>query len=431
MLTNRALAPTTFIAGPEDDLAAPDVYEITSDDPINKLPIPASIADVSDITGELRGGKSLLSSLPGLDSIQSAATAGMGGLTSQLKSGSSSMLDSVKQVGSTALKAVGGVGGVTALIKGGAPSLLSRIGSGSISGIPGLNNGSLTSLASTLANSAMPASVKQLFNAPIASSLGSFSTVGNVVTKLLPGNINQSYQMSSLINSVTGTGSVGMVDKDATTRLITGLALGGMSSGMNNSFSSLLPLAGGDKSIEMAAGMAVYKYAGNTGNIGGMKDVVTSVDPMNLSPATSGVMKGLFSNYQPSEQAPQSTTSRLTDYSDLRDVANLVDPGWMREDRIKVDPVTQVPVPDFPVTNISMVVEGTADARNMMVTGAIHSDDPEEKWMCAAGMFPASSPEAELKKNFPYTTTVISSNTTTNNTFTPEQIKAMDNIMVE
>jgi hypothetical protein len=420
MLTNRPLASTTFVAGPQDDLATPDVYEIQSDAVINDLPVPSAIADVSDITSELRGGNAMLANLPTLDSI--------GGSASAVKSATSGgFLDTVKSYASSMSKAVGGVSGIKALASMSGPSLLARLSSGSLSGIPGLNGAGLTSVATALRNNAMPEEVKRLFNTPIPSVMGTYGQVGTNMVRLPNNSVNQSFQMGSLINNVMGTNNTNIVDKDGTARLIAGLSMGGMSCGMNNSFSSLSTLAGNDQQIILAAANAATRYASGTGNIGGLKDVVTTVGAPALRSVGKSLGKNLSTGYRPSDTAPISNATRLADFTDINDTLDAIDPGWMREDRMKVDVATHLPVVDFPVTDISLIQEGSADFRTTMVKGAINSTDPEKKWLAVGGMFASTSPEAELSRAFPTTVTSIGTQTTNSNlTFTPMQISALD-----
>jgi hypothetical protein len=446
MITNRALAPTTFIAGPEEDLAAPDVYEIKSDAVINKLPLPASVS-VETLTAELRGGKSPLN-LPGIPLINPLTTSqvnaldgitidgytqkqinAMGGVLPGNKS--LGFLDTVKSFGTTMNKAVGGVAGIRALSKMDTPSLLSRLASGTLSGVPGLGNTGLASLTSSLASSAIPTELKRFLNTPVPNNLGTFSTIGGTVTRLVPSKINQSYQMSSLINNVMNSPSTNIVDKDGTARLMAGLSMGGMSSGMNNSFSSVLPMAGGDRQVEVAAAMAALKYTGNTGNASGMKDVLNAIGPSNLRSISDSVVKSFSTNYNPSELRMMTPEDRKTDFQEITHTFDQANPSWLSTDRMKIDLETQQPVVDFRVTNLALVSEGSVDFKKTMVSGAISSNDPELKYLAAAGMFPVTSPEEELRKNFPLTFTSITSNTTANNTFTPEQVKAMDGIMID
>lgn len=459
MVSTRALAPTTFVAGPQEDLATPDVYEIQSDAVINKLPIPAAIADVSDITGELRGGKSMLDNLPmltradamgaseairrsseGLKFIENGiynestgrwASDLKGKVAGAVKGDGGGFLDSVKNFGSTMSKALGGVKGITALSKMSGPDLVSRLANGSLSGIPGLGNSALASAAATLRNNALPDEVKRLFNTPIPSSLGTFGTVGNQLTKLLPGKITQSYQMTSIINGLVSAPVNGIVDKDGTSRLIAGLTMGGMSAGVNNSFSALAPLANNDVQILLSAAQAGAKYASSTGNVAGLKDVVNTIGSQRLTSIGKSLVKSLSSGYQPSQESTVSTKDQVDDFHDIKDTFDMIDPGWMREDRYTVNPETNLPVMQFPVSDISMVAEGSSDFMNTMVVGAVKSNDSEDKFLAVAAVTPQRSPEEELKINFPMTVTSVKTNTkpsnTTDSNGPPDYTKMTDN----
>ncbi len=443
MLTNRALASTTFVAGPEDSLATPDVYDIQSDAVINDLPIPDSIADTDDIADEMIGGSAAAAGLPGLTSITSSnpldnitidgktqsqlniensvlidgvpvAQVNPDGSWTKLTSSdsSSTLLDSIKQYGSAMSKAIGGVAGAKALANMSGPTLLTRLASGTLSGVPGLGTSGVASLASTLRNTVMPSEVQKLFNTAIPSVLGTYSSVGGTTSKVNPANISSSYQMSSLINSVLGTPTTNVVDKDGTARLIAGLSMGGASTGMNNSFSTLVPLAGGDQSIINAAAQASLRYCTATGNTGSLKDIVNAVGPTTLLCAGKLAIKSFSTNYNPSASSPPTTQAQLADFSDITNSFGSLDPTWLNDDHYKIDPTTGLTTLDYSAMDLSTVCEGSSDFTNTMVTGAINSTDSDQKFMAVAAMSSGRTPEAELARNFPLTTTSVTSSTT-------------------
>lgn len=448
MLTNRPLAPTTFIASPEDTLAAPDVYEIQSDAVINDLPVPASISNTSDIANELLGGKSMLSSLPGLNSLTSisgntimSSEVFANGMTltsiskkvSDTVSGgsSSSLLDSIKNVGSSMLKAAGGINGIKAIANGSGPSLLTRLESGALTGIAGLASSNLSSLKSVLNNSSMPAQVKQLLSSAIPTTLGAYNINGNSSNRISTSQLSSSYQMGSLINSVLGTNTTSIVDKDATSRLMSGLVMGGMSSGIPNSFSSVLPLAGGDNKIIASVAQAAFKYGAGTGNISALKNVVASAEASTLTGMVQGAIKSFSTNYNPSSITTMSTSDRKVDFGDLSSTLGTLDTKWMRDDKYVLDSITQQPTLEYPVVNISSAREGSRDFATTMQVGAISTTDPDLKYFAMASAFPTLSPEQELQKSFPMTLTTVTSNTNSNNTtLSADQINALDGITI-
>jgi hypothetical protein len=427
MLNNRALANTTFLSGPDEDLATVDAYEVKDDSVINNLPkINADyLADENAGLGdELRGGLAMSVKLP---INQNGLLAGASTLKDKASSSGGGLLDKAKALGTSALGAVGGIGGLTKIAAAVAgPSLMSRLGGGSLTGIPGLNSGSLTSLGSILGNGKLPASMTGAFSSPIPSNLGSFAntgSLGGLSSKLLPSQITQSYQMSSLINNVVGgSNPLNIVDKDSTSRLISGLAMGGMSSGLPGSFRSVSTLAGGDRSILASAATAAISFASKSGNIGGIRDIVSVVGKPALSSVSKSTISSVATNFKttPSTSSNPAQQTRQ-DFTEVTGAFGDLDEGWMRDDRYKTDPDSGAQVVDYPVVDISLAREGNSNFCSMMQQGAVGSEGNSDlKYFSMATMFPPSSPEDELKKNFPMTYTSITTDTMPNVTTLPE-----------
>jgi hypothetical protein len=433
MLTKQALAPTTFTAAPTEELAAPDVYEIKSASVINKLPLPKSLS-VESLTSELRGGKSMLTDLPSLSSLKTEV-AGAWKVVGTVKGAiatAKGIADTAKQYGSVFQKAVGGVQGIKALASMSGPSLLGRIAGGTLNGVPGLAGTSIASLSTMLSNNVMPQQVKELFNTPIPAVLGTYGTVGGALTKILPSKITQSYEMTSMINNVMGTNQIGIVDKDSTARLLAGLSMGGIAGGIDNAFSSLKSLAGGDAAIEMSAAMSAISYSAQSGNIKSLKDVVSAIGPSKLASIAKSTIKNISTNYNPSSEGPVSDTERQKDFLGMISSFSDLDKNWLTQDRMKLDPLTGASIFDFKVTDATFASEGSPDMRRTVTMGAIRSDDPELKCLAAISMFPALSPEEELRKSFPMTNTSITGNTTaSNNTVTGKQRNPLNDITID
>lgn len=418
MLPNRALAPTTFLTGPEDSLATADVYEIQSDKVINDTPSPISV-DEDALADELRGGQSMVSQLPMLtsDEIRSqaeiatewktvgptSAESSIGGLKSSVASAGGGFIATMKQMGSSVYNALGGVSGIKALLNSNGPSLMSRVASGGNLGIPGLaGSNNLSSLATVLNNKNAPQAMQALLNAPIPTQLGAYATNNGVTARLPNNNLTQSYQMGSLVNNVVpGSSPVSIVDKDMTARLISAFAVGGMSSGMPNSFSTVAPLAGGDNAILAKSGQLVINYAAGTGNIKGMGDVVDTVGASNVV----GMGPSVFTNFSKNYHADVSATSTPSqNFTEVTQTFSKIDPDWMHA------PPSN-PAQDYSVVDISMATEGSGDFKSMMQTGSRSADDTSLKCFSMTNMFDLGSPEQQLGKQFPMTATSIKTNT--------------------
>lgn len=415
MLTNRAIAPTTFLTGPDENLATADVYEISNDDVINNLPSPVSV-DTDSLANELRGGNSLIKDLPMLTSdeirakadiatpwevVKDKASSSIGGLKASVAGDGKGFLDTLKNMGSSVYNALGGVNGIKTILNSSGPSLLSRVSTGTL-GIPGLaGNNQLSSLATVLSGKGTPQAMQALLTSPIPSQLGAYATANGVTSRLPSGNLTQSYQFGSLLNNVVPSGSsVNVVDKDSTARLISAFAVGGMSSGVPNAFSSVMPLANNDTAILAKSAQVAMNYASGTGNIHGMKDVVTAVGPSNII----GMGKTVFSNFSKSYSADTSTSSPKQDFATVTDTFHKIDPDWMH--------APSNPNLGYEVVDLSMGFEGSSDFKNMMATGAKTTDDNNLKCFAMTNMFDVKPPEQALAAQFPMTYTEISTRTT-------------------
>jgi hypothetical protein len=419
MLLDTELSDTTFFAGPDEDLATADVYNVDSDRVINNTPVTdiENSTIFGDLEEEARGSVAMpdVASLitPSMADIKVAAPA-------------PGLLDKLKSAGSAALNAVGGVQGLAKLATSIAgPSIMSRLGGGGLSGIPGLPGGGLSSLSSVLGGNQLPSLVNTSLNLPIASNLGTFANYGGVISKIAPGQLSNSYQMGSLLNNVTGgSNPLSIVDRDSSARLMSTLGIGALGAGIPNSFSALSPMAGGDRGILSSVASTMTMYAAQTGNAKGMKDIVVSAGKPLIASCGKSAMTSLsqcFASSKTTSSAPASATRQ--DFDDITDSFSTIDDGWMRDDRYKDDGEGNQ-VLDYKVVDISLAREGNQDFCSTMTKGAVASADPDLKFFSMASAFPTLSPEEELRKSFPLTATSINTNTTPNLTTTDNATSA-------
>jgi hypothetical protein len=422
MLTERNLAPTTFFGGPAEELATADVYEIQSDTVINKLPMPASFSSIT--ADELRGGPSMLSKLPMLTDIKVAGGALKGNPLSTMKGsfGAGGFLGALKNTGTTIYKALGGVSGIKALSQLNTTSVVQRLSTGGLNGIPGLANmANLAGVGNLLGNGKVPPVMGAMLNAPVASRLGAFATTNGITSRLSPNNLGQSFQMGNLISGLVpgAQGTTNIVDKDMTSRLISAIAVGGMSSGVQGAFSAALPLANGDNAIISNAGRVALSYAASTGNIKGFKDVVNAVGAKNLVSMGSTAIKSLADNFSfGASQTDKPASGIFESFSETKSAFDKLDDKWLAKDVMKINLDTSLPEVNYTVVDISTAREGSGDFQTMMQLGAKASTDNNLKYFALANAFPQITPEAELAKVFPLTkvqaTTRTSSQVTEN-----------------
>lgn len=405
MLQTKSLASTSFISGPEDDLATADVYDIKTDSVINKL-APVSFPIDDSVSAELAGGLSMASSLP---VVSNPLLTGGSSLTASALLGSKSITTLSTSVTGAVSSAKSASGGLLSSLTAAGPSLLSRLSSGGLNGIPGLPAGGLTSLTSLLGKAGLPASLTSSLNAPIGNSLGTIISQNGISSKLGIDKIASSYQISSLINSIVGGATpISIVDKDSTSKLMSSLAGAGMSSGMPNAFSSVSSLAGGDKSILASAGTAALNFAASSGNIGGMKDVVTTVGRSALGPSANNSLTTVASNYRfTGGSTVENVNQSKQDFKDVTSTFTEVKGDWVTVSRTVINPADHSQTLNQPMIDLSVVNAGSSDFKSMMQQGAMSTPDPDLKYLSMAGMFAPSSPEQELQKSFPLTVTSI------------------------
>lgn len=427
MVANRALAPTTFWSGPEENLAAVDVYEAKNAGIVNNTPLPLISAD--KMAEELRGGSSMLGKLAGINPNEfltplTGATEWktvtdpnpLTKLSGSFAGDGKGFLETAKNLGSALYKTLGGVNGIKDLAKGNYGSALQRISNaGGLNAIPGLSgpNSPLSSLSSTLGSN-VPPIVGAMLNAPITTKLGTYANVGGLVASRIPNNqLTQSLQMGGLINNlVPGSPQVNVVDKDMTSRLIAAVAVGGMSAGMQGAFTAALPLAAGDSAIIASAGRATLNYAAGTGDIKGFKEVVNTIPSADLAGMGRSAIKTLSSTFSFSSTDTTRSAERMKEaFSDTTEAFTELDKQWLKADVEAYDPKFGNLV-NYPILNLSVATEGSRDFKTMMVTGAQSSNDSDLQFMCMADMFAATTPEEELAKSFPMTNTNVTTKTT-------------------
>lgn len=425
MLPNRALAPTTFFTGPSEELATADTYEIKDAGVINKVaPITVNENSLAD---ELRGGASMLSKLPMLSTgeiLKNATIASewktvakvdvlpanpLNSLKASVAGDGKGFMATMQNMGSTIYKALGGVNGIRDIARSDATSLLTRAATGGFNGIPGLAglNG-LSSLGSILNTGALPPVVSTMLSVAIPPKYGAYATMAGITQKL-PGNqLSEAYQMSSLINElVPGSAKNNIVDRDASSRLISALAIGGMSTGLPNAFSSVVPLSGDDLAIAKYSGKIAMDYAAGTGNVHGVKDVISAIGKQNILGGRTTVMESLAKNFSfGSDNRPETRYSKP--FSDVTGVFDDLDEKWLREDIAAFDPTSGQTL-TYPLIDISVAREGNADFREMMTQGAKTTTNEDLQCFALTQMFEAKPPEQELKEKFPMTATSITS----------------------
>jgi hypothetical protein len=400
MLLDRALSSTTFAAGPDEALITDDVYQKKDDGLVNGFPpidLPKLDLTASDkiIADDLRGG-----------------------IAKSLLPANSSLLEKGTKFLKDGFNALGGLPGVAKIAsKVAGPSIASRLGSGgALTGIPGLSGSAASNLNSILRQ--IPG-LNNTLNGSVNNNIGTFVAGSNSdLQRITPGNVNNALATTSLINTLTGKTNA-VVDKDVTTKLISAVAGMGIQSGLSNSFSSISPLAGNDKTILFKAAAETIKHVSKSGNLSALGDVLDTVGPgRSQGLVTRDSLSKLSTNYTPTVTYPAGNLQG--EFAYMKELYGVSDPSWSSKTRVvSVPNSTQGATRTDQVIDITTMQYGNVDFKKMVSVGSMNSNDPNDKYLNLANAFPPVTPENVLKKSFPLTMTSVTTQTVKDETKTP------------
>lgn len=417
MLSDRSLSPTTFAAGPDEQLITSDVYEKNNDDIVNGYPaLKLPTLDNTDVN-QLTSTRLDFAISKDLDSLR-------GGIANSiLPSGKSSILDSASKFLKNGVSAVGGLPGIVkAVTSKNGPSLVSRLVAGSgITGIPGISSFTAGNLSNVLKQTAS-ASLGKAINGAIPNKLGTF--IGSAVStgamsRLKSNNINTGFNVSSLIGNITGNTPT-VYDKDSTAHLMGVVAGAAIQSGMPGAFSSIASLASGSKDVMFRAAGVAAGIASRSGNVSALKDIGTVVGVGALAGLGSNLLRKTSSNYTSPPNA--STTEIVGEWEVINDTYSGINPNWTSKIRDIPDSVNSTPGSTVQerVIDISTIQNGSPDFLRTIETGALNSSNPDDKYLLLASAFKSSIPENSLQRQFPMVATSVNTQTTSNSDTLPK-----------
>jgi hypothetical protein len=409
MLTERPIAVTSFMSGPNDDLIVADVYEKQDDNVINKFPDLV----VPSIDQNLLAAQDKIIA----DYFRGVMSKGIPNLA---KGSDSSFLSKAKDLYKQGTDALGGASNIANVYKAvtqPGSSVLQRLATGAMTGIPGLQGSLTSSLSSMLGNTS--GGLSSVLGKPLASGLGTFITSSGITSKIDPKNVLSTYQMSGLINNLTGVNSISINDKTSATSLIGNLAGNAVRSGIPNALSSLQSLAGSNPDILIGASKQVMDAVKSTGSLAGLHDVANTIGSSNVYNADNNVLHTVARNY--TAPSNYTTADLLSEYSTTKSTFSTVNPSWNSK-TIRVQTLDEAGYPLYdPQGNelyheetridLSVVQSGSPDFLSMIEKGSKSSSDPIDKYFNLSSAFPATSPEASLAEKYPTTVTSIASDT--------------------
>lgn len=310
------LALPTFVMGPEDKVAAVDVYTETKDTVVNSIQDTAPAEGTGLLQSVLRGGKSMLGELP-----------------AALKMGQ---------------------------------SLAQSLSSGSIvQRIAGVSN-----VAAGLMNKLSPDITKTVMGM-VGSVSGPISMAVGAAQRLIPGqNLGNISALSNAMNQITGTNVSSIVDKGGLVATMSGLVNTAAGYGIPNSFSALT----GNGSLASKLSIASNVLPGITkmGDIISTSDIAKSLPFGSVSNNPSFSMSALASNYSSPFQCTASDYS--TEYTSMKMSFDSISTNWDTALRTDLTTGTSTSIP-----SITTMLSASSDLKAVVDIGAKVSDNPLDK----------------------------------------------------
>lgn len=383
----NALAPTTFVAGAQDDLAAVDVYTRTDPGVINRTPDILRAPPMETI-GTLRGGPSALAllpafseapkppfalpssvsglksmlgkSLPGIPSIPGKNT--FGALTRSTPT-LNSVVSSASGIGSKALESLGGT-----------------LGTKAAAALRVLTPTLQFAVANKL-NRAMP----RMGGALASGNLGAVVAVSGIQSKIPGANILNVNSLLDAVGSTTGTPLTKVVDQGAVARMVGGLAGQGSANNVSGMVTQLWPVLTTEAQKTEAVAVALPDVISHS-DLNTLKEF-SSLTPSTLTKVNSGVLNEFATNYKPA--APSSNKDCVGLFSDIKTTFGAINPGWYSVGQ------------GAGGFDVSVVASASPEFKRIVSVGALASENPDDKHLLVAEKIPVLSADDVMKNVYP------------------------------
>lgn len=354
------LAATTFVTGPRDEVAATDVYKLTTTSPINS--IQDSVSGVTDtLMKGLRGGRAMLGTL---SKVMSTATSLQQALSGKM---TLARLGNIANLSGIGMKQLG--------LDGGAAGTFAK---GVTAGV-----GQAIPIITTVGG--IPARVK-------AGNFSDITNVGNIMGKL-SGN-PEAFKVNDLQTSVN---VMAMTVKTAT-RL-----------GIPNSFGEVAQYANLAESADRMDRGALSRLTASvlpdvlkSSDTASLRSMATINSPGALKILNPNAINDFTSNYKPPLEC--SAKDYKDAYDDILLTLPKVDPTWNVTSRAGET-----------IPNITAIQNGSPAFQSVIEAGARVSNDASEKLMLLGKTFSPTNVMESAKKFFP-TISTVPENTAVNST---------------
>lgn len=343
------LAVSFFESGPEENLAAPDIYNITTDSVVNSI---------QDVTNKITDGNALLSLQGGKAMLKK------GMALAKVAVGVKAALSSKNALMRIAGVSVG-LEGVSKLLSSGA--------SGGAGG--GLLDKALSGIkqASTLA-----------------------VTAGGIIRNVKNGNYSDIIAMGGALDGLPGVTDTGVSCRDnrGTISTLSSMVSAASSIGIPNSISKVLQyekLVNSPTRVNSTMGIFrqslpdVVRFS----DIGSLSTMASAFPPGTLKRISPDVASDVLRNYRlPAE----TKASQYGGYSqEIRTTLDRVDPRWKSTSRAG----------ESDIVSLASLREASSDLRNVMRSGILTSSDPLRKLELLADIVPNLNITQRLAKSFP------------------------------
>ena len=253
-----------------------------------------------------------------------------------------------------------------------------------------------------------------------------YATVMGSVQRLKSGNLPDIRSVSSLINSVAGSGTVNLSDNNSIVGMTAGLVSQATSMGIPKSFSALTKNLTGNPSLISNVINKALPAVTKSSDIGTLKEFALA-DPIAVKSSNPNILGDFSFNYVADDGTTQ--VAKVEQYKEVKETFSLINPDWTSATRSVLNDAGQsVPTKTF---DLSTVCNGSDEFKDMMKMGAFNSTDPLDKLFLATDAAPTASVRAQLTSAFPMASVSPVASPTTPLVEDPSQVSNGPTVTVE
>lgn len=335
------LAIPSFVAGPRNDLATVDIYMRSDNQPVNNIQGPGTFLQAS--TGfDLRGGKSMLGSLPNLKNLLTQGK---------------NLLNGKGDVAARLL-------GASSLISNGIRSLA-----------PGVQSGILGSIGNVAKITA---------------------TIGGITRQVSSGNIASIASIGSLINGISGnTNTFSLSDRGATVGAYAGVMNQALKAGIPNSFSAITSGITNKNVLTQIIGKVLPTVIGKS-DLGSLTSIANIAAPGAIKLLSPNILNTFTSNFK---SAPGTDfLGRIQNYTNINTTFTKIDPLWSVANRLTSSGTDNI-------LNATALQSASLDFKKTFKTGVLSNPlaTTSQQMLLVGSLFKSTNVISEINKLFPMT----------------------------